>query len=185
MSRLPNDFDDFMTKLKQRHAEIMTARRENKPGQFKTKVNVAGRTLFVHPELVKGTLRKGFEIYRALEYSFHKAVYMMFLVTEVHPFADGNGQVTRIMMNVELIAVLDQKIIIPLMYRNNYLAALKALTNHQNSTPLIRMFDFAQKFTHSIDWNDFDRPKNQLEACHAFLDPNEADGEGIWLRLPE
>ena len=29
---------------------------------------------------------------------------MMFLVAEVHPFADGNGRVARVMMNAELIA---------------------------------------------------------------------------------
>lgn len=35
--------------------------------------------------------------------------------------------------------------------------------------PLIRTLDFAQKFTHSIDWSDYDRARGQLEACHAFL----------------
>ena len=89
------------------------------------------------------------------------------------------------MMNAELVSVQDQKIIIPIVYRNNYLAALKALTNHQNSTPLIRTLDFAQKFTHSIGWSDFERARDQLDTCHAFLDPNEADREGIRLRLPE
>jgi hypothetical protein len=185
MNQLPADFDEFITKLKYRHAEIMAARKEKNPGQFKTRINVAGSTQFVHPDLVKGTLRKGFEIYRALEYSFHKAVYMMFLVSEVHPFADGNGRLARIMMNAELVSVQDQKIVIPIVYRNNYLAVLKALTNHQNSTPLIRTLDFAQKFTHSIDWSDFDLARDQLDTCHAFLDPNEADREGIRLRLPE
>jgi len=185
MSQVPKDHDDFIGKLKYRHAEIMAARKEKNPGQFKTRVNVAGSTQFVHPELVKGTLRKGFEIYRALEYSFHKAVYMMFLVSEVHPFADGNGRVARIMMNAELVSVQDQKIIIPIVYRSNYLAALKALTNNRHSVPLIRTLDFAQKFTHSIDWSDYDRSREQLEACNAFLDPGEADREGIRLRLPE
>jgi len=185
MSQLPTDYNDFIAKLKYRHGEIMAVRKEKNPGQFKIRVNVAGSTQFVHPDLVKGTLRKGFEIYRALEYSFHKAAYMMFLVSEVHPFADGNGRVARIMMNAELIAVQDQKIIIPIVYRNNYLAALKALTNHQNSTPLIRTLDFAQKFTHAIDWSSYDRARDQLEASHAFLDPNEADREGVRLRLPD
>ncbi|TVQ03341.1 MAG: cell filamentation protein Fic [Balneolaceae bacterium] len=185
MNQVPADFDDFIAKLKYRHAEIMAARKEKNPGQFKTRINVAGSTQFVHPDLVKGTLRKGFEIYRALEYSFHKAVYMMFMVSEVHPFADGNGRLARVMMNAELVSVQDQKIIIPIVYRNNYQAALKALTNHQNSTPLIRTLDFAQKFTHAIGWSDYDRARDQLEACHAFLDPNEADSEGIRLRLPE
>ncbi|MGF1668853.1 MAG: Fic family protein [Balneolaceae bacterium] len=185
MSQVPAGFDDFIAKLKYRHAEIMAARKEMNPGQFKTRINVAGSTQFVHPDLVKGTLRKGFEIYRALEFSFHKAVYMMFLVSEVHPFADGNGRLARVMMNAELVAVTEQKIIIPIVYRNNYVAALKTLTNDGRSTPLIRTLDFAQKFTHLIDWSDYDRARDQLEACNAFQDPNVADREGIRLRLPE
>lgn len=184
MNRVPKDYDEFIEILRYRHARILAARKDKNPGQFKTKVNVAGSTQFVHPKLVKGTLRKGFEIYRALEYSFHKAVYMMFLVSEVHPFADGNGRVARIMMNAELVSVEDQKIIIPIVYRNNYLAALKTLTNDRHSVPLIRTLDFGQKFTHSIDWSDYDRAREQLEECNAFMDPNEADRQGIRLRLP-
>ncbi len=184
MDRVPKDYDDFIEILRYRHAGILAARKDKNPGQFKTKVNVAGSTQFVHPKLVKGTLRKGFEIYRALEYSFHKAVYMMFLVSEVHPFADGNGRVARIMMNAELVSVEDQKIIIPIVYRNNYLAALKTLTNDRNSTPLIRTLDFGQKFTQTIGWSDYNRVKEQLVECNAFMDPNEADRQGIRLRLP-
>jgi prophage maintenance system killer protein len=184
MNRVPQDYDDFIEILRYRHAEILAARKDKNPGQFKTKVNVAGSTQFVHPDLVKGTLRKGFEIYRALEYSFHKAVYMMFLVSEVHPFADGNGRVARIMMNAELVSVEDQKVVIPIVYRNNYLAALKTLTNDRRSAPLIRTLDFGQKFTHSMDWSDYDRVREQLEECNAFIDPNEADRQGIRLRLP-
>ena len=30
-----------------------------------------------------------------------RAIYMMFLVSEVHPFDDGNGRMARIMMNAE------------------------------------------------------------------------------------
>lgn len=183
MKRVPQDYDDFINILKNRHAEILAARKHKNPGQFKTKVNVAGSTQFVHPDLVKGTLRKGFEIYRALETSLHKAVYMMFLVSEVHPFSDGNGRVARIMMNAEMISVNDQKIIIPIVYRNNNLAALKTLANDRYSTPLIRTLDFGQKFTQSIDWSNYHRVREQLEGSNAFMDPNEADREGIRLRL--
>ena len=183
MKRVPQDFDDFIGILKFRHAEILAARKDKNPGKFKTKMNVAGSTQFVHPELVKGTLRKGFEIYRALKTSFHKSVYMMFLVSEVHPFADGNGRVARIMMNAELVSVHDQKVIIPIVYRNNYLAALKTLTNDKYSTPLIRTLDFGQKFTQSINWSNYNGAREQLEECNAFMDPNEADRLGFRLRL--
>jgi len=39
---------------------------------------------------------------------------MMFLVSEVHPFLDGNGRIARVMMNAELILaerVLKQRMI--------------------------------------------------------------------------
>lgn len=183
MNRVPQDYNDFIGILKYRHSEILAARKDKHPGQFKTKLNVAGSTQFVHPDLVKGTLRKGFEIYRALETSFHKAVYMMFLVSEAHPFADGNGRIARIMMNAELVSAEDQKVIIPIVYRNNYLAALKTLTNDQHSTALIRTLDFGQKFTQSIDWSDYEQARQQLEECNAFMDPNEADRQGFRLRL--
>jgi Fic family protein len=49
---------------------------------------------------------------------------MMFLVAEVHPFADGNGRVARIMMNAELVAARESRIIVPTVFRNNYLMAL-------------------------------------------------------------
>jgi fido (protein-threonine AMPylation protein) len=35
---------------------------------------------------------------------------MMFLISEVHPFADGNGRIARIMMNAELVAAGEERI---------------------------------------------------------------------------
>ncbi|MEX2602744.1 MAG: Fic family protein [Gracilimonas sp.] len=105
-------------------------------------------------------------------------------MSEIHPFADGNGRVARIMMNAELVSVEDQKVIIPIVYRSNYLAALKTLTNDRHAIPLIRTLDFGQKFIHSIDWNDYGHVREQLEECNAFMDPNEADRQEVSLRLP-
>ncbi|WP_282778728.1 Fic family protein [Phaeodactylibacter xiamenensis] len=53
-----------------------------------------------------------------------RAIYMMFLVTEVHPFDDGNGRIARIMMNAELVHGGSSKIIIPTVYREDYMLAL-------------------------------------------------------------
>lgn len=38
---------------------------------------------------------------------------MKFLISEIHPFNDGNGRLARIMMNAELVAENEEKIIIP------------------------------------------------------------------------
>ena len=185
MRKIPKDADELMIFLKRRHASLMQGRPEMKPGQFKTVANRAGSTYFMAPDLVEGTLRQGFKWLQGLQSPFHRAVYMMFLVAEVHPFADGNGRCARLMMNAELVTADEARIIIPTIFRNNYLAALKSLTNNGQAEPLIRVLDFAQNYTSCIHWNAFKIAKQMLAETHAFEDPYRADLEGIRLILPQ
>ena len=184
MARTPENLAEFERLLKRRHAEIMQARPDRLPGQYKTERNRAGSTMFVAPELVRGTLDQGFKVYRSLLTPLQRAVFMMLLISEVHPFADGNGRVARIMMNAELVAAGEQRIIIPTIYRNNYLAALKAASNRTSPEPLIRTLDYAQRFSVAVDWTSFAAAEADLQAADAFMDSNEADDQGVRLRLP-
>ena len=109
----------------------------------------------------------------------------MFLIAEVHPFADGNGRTARIMMNAELVAAGEERIVVPTVFRSHYLSALKALSQNGRAEPLIRMLDFAQKWTAAIDWRTVEETRRELDACNAFLDPAVADEEGKRLRMPE
>ena len=76
---------------------------------------------------------------------------MMVLVSEVHPFADGNGRIARIMMNAELVARDQQRIIIPTGLRQNYLRSLTGLSRNDHATGLIRALDFAHRYSAQID----------------------------------
>ena len=67
-----------------------------------------------------------------------------------------------------------ERLIIPIVYRDNYLSALRALTQNANSIPLIRMLDYVQAYTHAIDWSDLDNATATLERTYAFADPEEA-----------
>jgi hypothetical protein len=185
MSRLPRTFEELTALLKSRHAAIMGGRPDKSPGRFKADPNRAGSTFFVEPDLVNGTLHKGFEIYRALTSPLYRAIFMMFLVSEVHPFADGNGRVARIMMNAELVAAGECRIIVPTVYRNNYIMALKALSQNGITGALLRMMDFAQRYTLAIDFRDLSTARIMLQRTHAFTDPTEADAAGIRLVLPD
>lgn len=185
MARTPRDFGSFIHLLKERHAAYMEMRPDKMPGQFKSKENRAGSTFFVAPDLVLGTLKKGFEIYRGLELALHRAIFMMFVVSEVHPFVDGNGRIARIMMNAELVAQGEQRIIIPTVFRNNYVSTLKALSQTGKSSPIVQVLEFAQRYTTSIRWEDFDTARAELQATHAFMDANEAEDKGIRLILPQ
>jgi Fic family protein len=180
MKTLPSDFEDFLTLLRRRHAALMEARLDKNPGAFKTKITRAGSTVFVAPNLVTGTLEKGFAFLQGLAEPFQRAAFMMFLVSEVHPFTDGNGRVARIMMNAELVAGGQERIIIPTALRTDYLGPLKALSHNANTRPLIRMLDRAQEYTHAVDWRDLDTARNMLEQTNAF-----AEGEDAQLRIPD
>ncbi len=48
---------------------------------------------------------------------------MMALVTECHPFDDGNGRAARLMANAELSAAGQVRLVIPTVFRNNDLLA--------------------------------------------------------------
>ncbi|MGH6933359.1 MAG: Fic family protein [Dongiaceae bacterium] len=185
MTRTPTDATALLDLLRYRHAAVMAARPDKRPGEFKIEGNRSGNTIFVVPELVRGTLERGFEIFRSLGAPFQRAVFMMFLISEVHPFADGNGRVARIMMNAELIASGEERVVFPTIYRSNYLATLKALSQVGHTEPLTRMLDFAQKWTAAVPWGEFEHTHRALTACNAFVDPNHADAAGIRLRLPD
>lgn len=184
MRRTPKNGNDLIQLLKARHGTIMASRPDQRPGEFKLIENRAGATVFVAPDLVAGTLEQGFALYGSLETPFQRAAYIMFMVSEVHPFADGNGRTARIMTNAELIAAGEERIIIPTVYRANYLSALKALSQSGRPEPLIRMLDYAQKWTVAVSWGPLEETRRELEACNAFLDPGVADEEGRRLRIP-
>jgi Fic family protein len=42
-----------------------------------------------------------------------------FLVSEVHPFLDGNGRLARVMINAELAAARQMRVLIPIVYRSS------------------------------------------------------------------
>lgn len=180
METLPSDFENFLALLRRRHAALMAARPDKTPGSFKTKLNRVGSTVFVAPDLVTGTLEKGFAFLQGLEKPFHRGVFMMFLVSEVHPFSDGNGRAARIMMNAELVAGGQERIIIPTAFRADYLGPLKALSQNSNARPLIPMLDRAQEYTHAIDWRDLDTARNLLMQTNAFT-----VGADAQLRMPD
>ena len=140
--------------------------------------------MFVAPEAVPGTLERGFAIYRDLPSAFQRAVFMHGLVAEVHPFADGNGRLARLMMNAELVSSNEERIVIPTVYRGNYVAALRALSAGHSAAPAVRMLAYAWRFTNAMDWAGLGETAEQLRTCHAFDEETSAEDRGVRLRLP-
>jgi Fic family protein len=169
----------FLDVLRDRHRTMMQERPDMRPGMFKVVPNQAGETLFVDPSLVESTLTEGLRRLVFLDRPFQRAVYMMFLISEVHPFDDGNGRLARAMMNAELVSQGERRILIPTAYRIDYMGALRRLSRRDDPIVLVRALDRAQDFTDRIDFSDFDRARETLEEYGAF-----GEGEDAFLRMP-
>jgi len=183
-ARTPRDGEDLLELLRADHAVMLSRRPEVRPGAFKDRRNQVGDHVFVHPDLVTGTLLEGFRHLEALRPGLPRAIFVMFMVAETHPFTDGNGRVARVAMNAELSAAGLQRIVIPLSYRDNYLQGLRALSRDGNPAPLIRILDFAQRYAAAIDWRDLRTAEGMLRRTNALVPPWTAEERGIRLRLP-
>lgn len=184
MSRVPAGGPELVNLLQERHAVLLGGRPEAGPGRFKASANRAGSTHFVAPEDVHGTLLRGFEAAGELIDPFARAVFMMFLVSEVHPFADGNGRIARIFMNAELVTAGQVRIVIPTVYRENYLAGLRAATHTAGDANLIAVLSFARRWTARVDWSTRTAAEADLARTHALRDAREAEDAGVRLILP-
>ena len=173
MSVTPTSADQLIEILQHRHRIMMSARPEANPGMFKIQNNRAGETHFVDFQQVRGTLKKGFEIYTALRHPFARAIFMLFMISEVHPFADGNGRISRIMMNAELTAASQSKIIIPTVFRTDYLSALRQLTRKDNPEKLITAIQRVRQFSNNLRGEDFEEMRSYMERCNAFKEEDE------------
>ncbi len=94
----------------------------------------------------------------------------MFVLSEVHPFDDGNGRVARALMNAELVSGGQRRIIIPSVYRDEYLTGLRVLTRQNHPLPFVQVLDFAQGYTAAVDFSDYDGAVATLQATNALDD---------------
>lgn len=177
----PQTTNEFIEILQRRHAILMKGRPEKNPGEFKKMKNKAGNTFFVDPKETLGTLYQGFELYKHLNPGLEKALFMQFLISEVHPFDDGNGRLSRIMMNSELVNNSSYKIIVPSVHRDNYLNGLRLGSRDKNFRTYLKVMDQAQAYTASIDWNDYGDARKKIEEDDAHLTSDE--GIAVFNRI--
>jgi hypothetical protein len=182
---VPTSGTELLDLLVDRHATLMAAREDKRPGKFKDQQNYAGGYAFVAPEMVLGTLLRGFDLIAPVIDPFQRAVAVMLLLTEVHPFDDGNGRIARLFANAELTTAGQIRIVIPTVYRNNYLAGLVGVSNGAgDGQTLHSVLDFAQRWTATVDWASYEAADADLQRNSAYLDSAVAESSGIRLRLP-
>lgn len=179
------DVDELEEIMRSRHRTIMVGRPELGPGEFKDENNRVSAITFVDRNLVAGTLRHALADLEKIPAGFPRAVYIMFVVAEIHPFTDGNGRVARLMMNAELSAVRACRIVVPTVLRNEYISGLRrASTSDGDISALAEVLRYAWAWTAAMPWGDRAATDGQLAATNALLDSVDADEQGLHLELP-
>ena len=179
------DPDELIGHLITRHQEIMRGRPDKHPGIWKTENNRVGAYDFVDKDLVEGTLRRGLEHVGVLPEGLARALYVMIVITEVHPFEDGNGRIARVMMNAELSATAAARIVIPSVYRDEYLGGLRRTsTTDGDIGAYVRVMTYAWRWSAAMPWNDPAATEGRLIATNALLDSTDAEVRGTRLELP-
>ena len=173
MSHTPQTADELIGCLKERHFAMMLERPDKRPGHFKQKANQAGSSFFVSPDEVEGTLAQAFPIYQSLTEGLARAIFMQFLIAECHPFDDGNGRLSRVMMNAELHGSGQYKVIVPTVHRDSYLNGLRNATRNGQFRTLVKVLYQLQCYTASIDWADYGQARDSLEQHCADKLPDE------------
>ena len=166
--------EEFLSLLMSRHAVLMGGRPDKHPGAFKLLPNQAGTTLFVDPGLVEGTLREGFVRLATLDTAWERAVYTSFLVADVHPFTDGNGRMSRVMMNAELVRGRQSKILVPTGFRNDYLTSLRRFSRFDDPSVYVKSMRFLHDYTQQIDWSTHESASGDLQSTNAFEEENDS-----------
>ena len=98
---------------------------------------------------------------------------MQLLISEVHPFDDGNGRLSRIMMNAELVNAGQFKIIVPSVCRDNYLNGLRLASRDGDFRAYCKTMEQMQAYTASIGWSNYGEVREKIEADHANLTSDE------------
>lgn len=180
--RVPSRPGDLFPLLAERHRVLMAERPEIGPGQRKLESNRFGSYDFVQPDLVLGTLERAWPLVAGLATPMARALMTMFVVSEVHPFADGNGRVARLAMNAELSAAGECRIVLPIICRNDYLAALRRCSRQHDPVLLVRVLARAQHWTATMHWSDLTVTTRLMDQTNALVDSQEAEELHLYLR---
>lgn len=184
-SQTSTDPEVLVEILRLRHQTLMVGRPDTGPGQFKVDFNRVGSVSFVAPELVSGTLLQGLKLIEELPAGLARALFVMFVIAEVHPFTDGNGRAARLMMNAELSSESLCRIVIPTVFRNEYISALRRATVADGDTAALEeVLTYAWRWTAAMPWEDRSATEAQLEATNALVDSTEASESNLRLLLP-
>lgn len=165
---LPKNTAQLVELIKRRHARMMASRLDVQPCVFKAINNSFGSRTFVAPELIDETLARGWPASRDLQSATARALYVLFLISEAHPFNDGNCRISRLGMNAELEAAGQARLIIPTSLRIDYLTVLEALTTRGDAEPFVAFAHKLVEMNNRMEFGSIDQAHDYFRKTGAL-----------------
>lgn len=109
----------------------------------------------------------GFDLSKSLDDPMERGMFLKFLVSEIHPFLDGNGRLSRSVLNAVLISNGLERVVVPSVFTVDYLTAMSALSNSGNPVPFVKALRKAQQWVHHA-------PDTSLESLEAYMKETHA-----------
>lgn len=174
-SNIEGETKDYISTLKNWHKQLFSHRAlEIKTGEFKQRQNRVGSTYFTPPDMVFETLAIAHQIVSSVKSSFARAVLEKLAFISVHPFEDGNGRVSRMIMNNIRSAGGLPRLVFPNVLRDDYMSTLPAWSNNRDIEPFLGFMIKLEDVNAQIPW---DKPLQEvidfLENKSAFAESNE------------
>lgn len=82
-------------------------------------------------------------------------------------------------MNSELTAAGQQRIVVSIAARDDYLGGLRAMTHNRRAETLARVLAVLQRDTGAIDYSSLGRAERDLTARNAFTYPGQDEGRDL------
>lgn len=164
----PVSGEEFLPALQEWHARMLQARPEASPGGIKTEVNYAGTTRFVSPGQVRGTFEEGSRLAMSVPEGMPRAIFYLFLIAEIHPFVDGNGRVSRLVMNAELSRTGLHRIIVPTLFHPQFVDCLRRLTRDNEPADYARSLAKMARWCAQFDYANLNKVIENLKSTNAM-----------------
>ena len=164
----PPPGEEFFNSLKQWHEQMLQRRPEVNPGELKNQANYAGTTKFVEPAMVRETFEVCSGIALSIPEGLARAIFYGFLISDIHPFEDGNGRISRLMMNAELSRVGLCRVIIPTLFHLQYVDCAKQLTRYNDPAGYVKTIALMAQWTAQFNYADLPKLILDLTKTNAF-----------------
>jgi hypothetical protein len=92
----------------------------------------------------------------------------LFLVAEIHPFVDGNGRVSRLVMNAELSRTGLHRIIVPTLFHPQFVDCLRKLTRDNEPADFVRSLAKMARWCAQFDYGNLDTVIENLKKTNAM-----------------